>query len=186
MTFNKILASVSVAALLSGPALAQSIATTVDPKGVPAEDLVQGDENTVINNEDAIIESADGANMRTGIPAEEALTSPAGDSPYVIGTTTSFEKELAGSSMVSGSPWIGTSVTTADGIPVGSVTEVYSDGAIATAKVELDDSLGIDTDAFLIKMGVDATAADFELAQNEVEFVTEMRNLVGITPAAAE
>lgn len=185
MTFSKFLASVSAAALIAAPAMAQQD-ETLDRSGTPAEEVVDGDENTVINNEDRGVGDEELGNTRVGEFQADAEDSPAMDSPYQIGTVDSFDMELDGSMMVADSPWVGKTVTTADGIPVGSVSEVYSDGETATAKVMLDDSLGIDAEEFLVQMGADTPAADVELAQNEVEFVTEMRNIVGISPGAAE
>ena len=182
MTFKTILASVSAVALLAGPVAAQT-ANPVDPAGARPETQMKSDADTTINNETAVDA---GENMRTGVPAEQDTASSAMDSPYTIGTTNSLQMELNSDMMVADSPWVGKTVTTADGIPVGSVTEVYTDGTTDTARVMLDDSLGLDADEFLIQMGSGSTAGDLTLAQNEVEFKNEMAEIVGTEMGATE
>lgn len=184
MTFKTILASVSAVALLAGPVAAQT-ANPVDPAGSRPETQLKTDTDTTINNETAATDPATtGENMRTGVPAENDTASSAMDSPYTIGTTDSLAMELNSDMMVADSPWVGKTVTTADGIPVGSVTEVYTDGTTDTARVMLDGSLGLDAQEFLIQMGSGSTAGDLKLAQNEVEFRNEMAEIVGISTEA--
>lgn len=183
MTYKTILASVSAVALLASPLAAQ---TENDRAGTAPEKLVQTDESTSVNAETTAVDESGDGNVRAGAAQEETVASAASADPFQVETVNSIEATLDDTMMDPSSPWIGKSVTTVDGTPLGTIDGIYNDGnGMSYAHVMIDEKLGLDTDAFLVAMSSTTGAADsIKLPQTEVEFQAELATKVGTEPGA--
>lgn len=190
MKLNILFASVSTAALLASPLAAQNASgsgSEIDRSGTPGEQVVQQGGDTVVNPETTAVDESKSDNMRAGAPQESTAANSAMDSTFTVETVDSIDATLSESMMDSSSPWVGKSVTSIDGTPLGTVAGVYTgDSGMSYAEVTLDDKLGIDADSFLIGMAADTDSSmdGIQLPHTQVEFSAELQKKAGLTPGA--
>lgn len=184
MTFKTMLASVSAVALLASPLAAQE--SEIDRSGTPGEEVISGDNDTVINNETQEVGPQELGNQRVGDFQYDDYASAADDGPFTVGTVETMPTGYTDDMMAADSPYAGMSVETVDGTPLGTVSNVYMDEAgTSYAEVMLDDSLGIDADSFFVALGADVGEMDgIQLPQTKAEFTANLKEKVGIQPGA--
>ncbi|WP_163850437.1 PRC-barrel domain-containing protein [Pseudooceanicola aestuarii] len=192
MTFKTMLASVSTAALLALPVAAQEqIKSEDNVSGVPAEELNQAADSNYseLTDQGAKAEAeAVKQDNPDGVPAEELAagdTAPEAMDDYTLGKTDSLDDWIDGATEDTQNAWIGNDVRTSDGVSVGTVDRVYTDGTTQTAVISLDQTLGLDDDEFLIRMGA-ASSADSEimLPIGSVEFKHQYSQIAGLDASA--
>ncbi|MWB77119.1 hypothetical protein GLS40_03690 [Pseudooceanicola sp. 216_PA32_1] len=187
--FKTLLASVSAAAILATPLAAQVAQDGNQRVGTAQEETMQMDQDTV-NRVESTEVAPDTApltgNERVGVAQEMDDQTPATDSPMTIGTAESLKAEIADSTLNPANAYVGNWVKSSDGAELGQITGVYENpNGTQTAVVALDDTLGLDTDEFLVNMSAQASVDDsITLAQTKLQFMNEVAEIVGTTPVA--
>ncbi len=189
MTFKTLFATVSTAALLATPLAAQESGSQIDRAGTPSEEVVSGDEDTVISNEEQGVGPRELGNRRVGDFQYDDSSAAADDSPFMIGEVQDVTPDSSAWMSDAQSRWHGTSVETINGRPLGDVKDVFvDDGGVTYAEVELKEDLGIDSaDSVFVAFGADVGDMDgIQLPQTEDEFMTELAERTGLEPRATE
>ncbi|OWU83864.1 hypothetical protein ATO6_15700 [Oceanicola sp. 22II-s10i] len=170
MTFTKFLATVSTAALLATPIAAQNAPDTNPAPDTGASAPSAGSQTA----ENDAVQSGDQDPMPTTFETQ------------VFETADSMNAVLAGQTMDAANPWVGKMVKLNDGNDAGTISEVYVDGAgSATAKVEINEALGVNAQEMLLSLGAGNIEGDeIELAMNKEQFIEQAAMTVGVEPGA--